>query len=143
MSNANIKIVQDCYAAFGKGDIPAILAMLTDDVSFGMIGRREDVPMAGIHEGKAGAAEFFRCLSETQQITRFSPSDFAANEHNVYVGGSAAWIMNRNGVAGENAWVHVFTFRHGKISVFRGHQDTALLAAAYHANPEPRRAVVG
>lgn len=140
MSNANIKIVQDCYAAFGRGDVPAILAVLTDDVSFGMVGRPEDVPMAGIHQGKAGAAEFFRCLKETQEITRFSPSDFAANDSNVYVGGSVAWIMNRNGVAGENDWVHVFTFRDGKICAFRGHEDTGLLAAAYHADPEPRRA---
>ncbi len=143
MSNANIKLVQDCYATFGRGDIPGLLEKLSDDVSWGMIGRPEDVPMAGVRHGRAGAAEFFRCLKETQQITRFSPTDFAANEHNVYVGGSAAWIMNRNGVAGENAWVHVFTIRDGKVCAFRGHQDTGLLAAAYHAAPAVNRAANG
>ncbi len=43
-------------------------------------------------------------------------------------------------VSGENDWVHVFTIRNGKISAFRGHQDTGLLAQAYHGAPASKRA---
>jgi hypothetical protein len=33
MSNANIKLVQDVYAAFGKGDIPGVFDLMTADVT--------------------------------------------------------------------------------------------------------------
>ena len=33
MSDANIKLVQNAYAAFGKGDIPAILDVMTQTLN--------------------------------------------------------------------------------------------------------------
>ena len=143
MSNANIKLVQDVYAAFGRGDIPAVLGMLAPDVTWGMVGREQDVPMAGIRAGKAGAGEFFRLLKETQQITRFEPQKFSAAEDMVFVSGRAAWIMCRSGESGENEWLHVFTIRDGKVAEYRGYQDTAMLAQAYHAMPAAKRAANG
>ena len=140
MTNTNIKLVQDAYGAFGRGDIPAALEMMTPDVTWGMIGRSKDVPMAGIRDGKAGAAEFFRLLKETQELKSFEPQKFAAADDMVFVAGHTAWTMHRSGVSGENDWVHVFTIRDGKISAFRGHQDTGLLAEAYHAAPAVKRA---
>ena len=142
MSNANIKLVQDVYAAFGRRDIPAVLDALTPDVTWGLVGREKDVPMAGIRNGKAGAGEFFRLLTETQELTAFEPRKFAAADDTVFVAGRAAWIMCKSRVAGENEWVHVFTIRDGKISAFRGHQDTGLLAEAYHALPAAKRAAI-
>ena len=139
MSHANIKIVQDAYAAFGRGDIPALLTLLADDVSWGMVGRPEDFPAAGIKQGKAGVAEFFRQLKDAQQITHFEPQRLLAADDTVVAIGHAGWIMNKSGITGENDWVHVFTFRDGKVATYRGHQDTGLLAAAYHAQPVTRR----
>lgn len=133
MSDANIKLVQDIYAAFGRGDIPAVLERLAPDVTWGLVGSADDVPMAGIRNGRAGAGEFFRALKETQQITSFKPQTFAASGDTVFVAGHAAWVMNRSGVAGENDWVHVFTIRNGEVAAYRGHQDTALLARAFSA----------
>ena len=141
MTNTNIKLVQEAYGAFGRGDIPAALDMMTPDMTWGMIGREKDVPMAGIRNGKAGAAEFFRLLKETQEIKSFEPQKFAAADDMVFVAGHTAWTMQRNGVSGESDWVHVFTIRDGKISAYRGHQDTGLLAEAYHAMPAAKRAV--
>ena len=68
MSDANIKLAQDAYAAFAKGDIPAILDMLTPDIRFGIVGRKQDAPFFGIHDGKAGAADFFKLLDEAHAI---------------------------------------------------------------------------
>ena len=140
MSNANIKLVQDVYAAFGRRDIPTVLDALTPDVSWGMIGRAQDVPMAGIRQGKAGAGEFFKLLKETQEITRFEPQKYAATDDMVFCWGHSAWTMRRNGVSGENDWLHVFTIRDGKISVYRAYHDTGMLAEAYHAAPAVKRA---
>ena len=41
-TNKNIDLVQSAYAAFGRGEIPAILEMMTPDVTIGIVGQRED-----------------------------------------------------------------------------------------------------
>ncbi len=143
MSHTNISLVKEIYGAFGRGDVKAILETLTPDVSFGMVGREQDVPMAGIRRGKEGAAEFFRLLNDTQQITRFEPQKFAAADDMVFAWGVSDWTMRRNGVPGTNEWLHVFTIIEGKVAAWRGHQDTALLANAYHAAPQVKRAANG
>jgi ketosteroid isomerase-like protein len=140
MSEANIRLVKDMYAAFGRGDIPAILDMLTPDVTCGMVGRASDVPMAGIRHGVAGAAEFFRLTHETQDLRTFEPQLFADAGEHVLVKGHSAWTMRSSGVSGENDWVHVFIVRNGKVAAFFGHQDTGLLAEAYHAATAEERA---
>ncbi len=140
MTDANVKFVQDVYGAFGRGDIPTVLDALAPDVSWGMVGRPEDFPPAGIRSGKAGAGEFFRLLKETQQITRFEPLTFSAVDDKVFVSGRAEWIMCQSGVVGENEWLHVFTIRDGKVTMYRGYQDTGTLAEAYHASPAAKRA---
>ena len=43
MSDTNIKTVQTIYGHFGRGDIPAIFDYMTDDVTFGIDGRVEDL----------------------------------------------------------------------------------------------------
>jgi len=137
-----IKRVQDIYQAFGRGDIPAVTAGLSDEASFGMIGRPSDVPMAGLRKGKAGAAEFFKVLHDTQELRSFTPLKFAANEDTVFVLGHTEWTMRRNGVSGQNSWVHIFTFdSSGMCTGFQGHQDTGLLAEAYHQQPAAKRVV--
>lgn len=143
MSDANIKLVQDVYAAFGRRDIAAVLDKVTPDVTWGMIGRAKDIPIAGIRQGKAGVGEFFKTLAETQELTGFTPQKLAAADDTVFVLGHATWRMHRSGVRGENTWVHVFTIRDGKVTSFRGHWDTATLAEAYHAAPGMKAAANG
>lgn len=135
MTTANIKFVQDIYAAFGRGDVAAVVDACAPDVTWGLVGSPDDIPMAGIRSGRAGVGEFFRSLKETQQLTAFRPMTFADSGDTVFVLGNAEWIMNRNGVSGSNDWVHVITIRGGKVISYRGHQDTALLSHAYHAAP--------
>ena len=98
---------------------------------------------AGIRNGKAGVMEFFKVLHEVQQLKDFTPQKFVATDDTVCVIGHTKWTMNNNGVSGENDWVHVITFKDGKIIKYRGHQDTGLLAEAYHAKPAQKRAANG
>src|SRR6478609_50399 len=73
MSEENLKLVQSVYAAFGRGDIPAVLEIMTPDATIGIVGRRQDAPFLGIFEGKAGGAEFFTQLAEAQEFHTFEP----------------------------------------------------------------------
>lgn len=131
MSNANIKLLQDAFNAFTRGDIQTVLDALAPDVSWGLVGREQDIPMLGIRHGKAGASEFFRLLNEVQEVTAFEPQTFLAAEDKVFAWGRTAWIMRGNDVVGDNDWLVVATFRDGKVSAFRGYLDTAMLTAAY------------
>lgn len=140
MSDANIKLVQDAYSAFGRGDIQAVLDAFAGDVAIGIVGREQDMPLFGIRHGKAGAAEFFRLLDEAHEITMFEPQRFLAAEDMVFVWGRYSWTMRKSGVSSTSEWLHVLTIRDGKVGDWRGHNDTAMLAQAYHAAPVPKRA---
>ena len=140
MSDANIKRLQDLFSAFQRGDIPTILDALAPDVSWGLAGRPQDIPMLGIRHGKAGASAFFRQLAEVQALTAFEPQRYLAAGDTVFCWGRTAWIMNGNGIAGDNDWLVECTIRDGKVSDFRGYLDTALLTEAYRAAPAAKRA---
>jgi len=140
MSNHNIKLVQDTYAAFGRGDIPAILNVMTNDVIMGIVGRKEDAPFLGMNHGKAGVGEFFKQLGDAHDIHMFEPLRFLAAEEKVFIFGHYRWTMRKSGVSKESEWLHVISVKDGKITEWVGHNDTAMLAAAYHAVPSARRA---
>ena len=57
----NIPAVQEIYAAFGRGDVPAILARLAPDVVFDP-DFDGTAPWLTRREGRAGVAEFFADL---------------------------------------------------------------------------------
>jgi hypothetical protein len=140
MSAANLNLVQNAYAAFGRGDLPAILDMMTPDTAIGIVGRKQDAPFFGMHGGKAGVAEFFKLLDEAHAISKFEPQRFLAAEEMVFVWGHYVWTMRNSGVSDDTEWLHVITVRDGKIAMWRGHNDTAMLAAAYHGAPTGRAA---
>jgi ketosteroid isomerase-like protein len=139
MSSANIKLVQDAYAHFGRGDIPAILDTMTADVAIGIVGRRQDAPFFGIHSGRDGAAEFFKQLDAAHAISKFEPQRYLAAEEKVFVWGRYTWTMRKSGVSDTTTWFHEITIRDGKMAEWRGHNDTAMLAAHYHAAPAAKR----
>lgn len=70
MSNADT--VHDIYAAFGRGDIPAILAKVADDVEWEYDNGPTEVSWLQTRHGRDGVAEFFVSLG-AMQIHRFVP----------------------------------------------------------------------
>lgn len=65
---SNVQTVQEIYAAFGRGDIPAILDRLADDVAFdpwaGNAGQSAGVPWLLERRGRDGAIEFFEVVAD-------------------------------------------------------------------------------
>lgn len=138
MTNKNIELVQTGYALFERGDVPAILDMMTPDVRIGIVGRKEDAPFLGIRQNKDGAADFFRGLHEAHEIHLFEPQRHVAVEDLVFVWGHYHWTMRKSGVSKDTQWLHVWTIRDGKCASLHAHNDTAMLAEAYHAAPAKR-----
>src|SRR5919199_3019016 len=125
MSNDNVQLVQSLYAAFGRGDIAAILAALVPDVSWESVGRTQDFPTLGARQGVAAVQEFFRTVAETLQFSDFSPREFYGVDDRVFVLGHYAATIRKTGRTISSDWVHVFTFRDRKVTRWREHTDTA------------------
>ena len=75
----NIGIVQDAYAAFGRGDIDTILGHLADEIVWNAVyGAGSHVPTAGERHGKRAVAEFFKQVSDNVDFSQFEPREFIA-----------------------------------------------------------------
>jgi ketosteroid isomerase-like protein len=129
--NPNIGLIQSLYAAFGRGDIAAVMASTTADVVWGLDGRPTDMPFLRRFKGPAGVEEFFKVLAEVHDITSFTPEEFYADADKVFVIGRYSWVMKPSGRAGSSDWLHVWTIRNGKVAAMRSLNDTALLAEAW------------
>jgi ketosteroid isomerase-like protein len=131
MSEKNIQTIKDIYAAFGRGDVPGILAHISDDIRhFGVVSDSpvtHDIPWHLQIKKKADVPRFFQALAENTDFTRFEPSDFAAAGNVVYA--SIVWdaTVKKNGKKLQNVFVlHRFTFdAGGKVVEWRGSEDTA------------------
>lgn len=132
MTQSNLETVKRAYAAFGRGDVGAVLELMAKDATIGIVGRKEDAPFLGVRTGEGAAAEFFRELGAAHEIHSFEPRRFLAAENEVFVWGHYRWTMRKSGVSKDTEWFHVITLENGKMVKWRGHNDTAMLAEAYH-----------
>jgi ketosteroid isomerase-like protein len=131
MSDANIAFVQNLYAAYGRGDIAALLAAMTPDIDWYSGGRASDYPGFGPRKGHAQVREFFDIVAENNEFSQFTPREFYASGDKVFVLGDYALTLRKTGRAMASDWVHIFTIRDRKISGFREFLDTALAAECY------------
>jgi ketosteroid isomerase-like protein len=102
----NVQLIQELYAAFGRGDVPAILDQLTDDVVWYDPGPPE-VPHAGSYSGREGVGRFF------------------AKGDRVVVLGSLHARVKETGRSYDNEWAMVWTLRDGKVAGWQIYEDTA------------------
>src|ERR1700694_238097 len=80
----NTKIVQDAYAAFGRGDTQTLLASFADDIVWiGVYGTGSHVPTSGERRGKVAVAEFFKRVAANVNFSRFEPKEFIATGNKV------------------------------------------------------------
>jgi uncharacterized protein len=77
LEQENTQKVQDLYAAFGRGDMPAVLEALADDVEWVLPGPA-DFPMAGTYRGKQAVQAWFGTLLENIEFQVFEPREFIA-----------------------------------------------------------------
>jgi ketosteroid isomerase-like protein len=130
--NTNIEIVQEAYGAFGKGDIPGVIALLTPDVHWESVGNPVDFPALGPKQGTAAVEAQFKLLGTLLSFQSFEPKQFfASGPDTVFVLGHYDRTVIKTGKTANSDFVHVFVIRDGKIASYREFQDTATLADAW------------
>jgi uncharacterized protein len=123
------QVAQQAYAAFGRGDVEGILALLTDDVDWRFLASAS-VPYGGRYTGKQQVQGWFGMVATSDDIQKFEPREFLEGPDHVTVLGWEQTKPRPNGNVFESEWVHVFTLKDGKISRWVGTLDTAAYVAA-------------
>lgn len=124
-----VDVVQAAYAAFGRGDVPAIVALLGDDPEWKFIGNA-GLAYTGSFRGKEQIANWFARIPEVDEILAFEPREFISGGDHVTVLGMERTRAQPSGREFEAEWVHVFTVRGGRIVRFWGMYDTEAAAKA-------------
>ena len=121
----NIGTVQQIYEAFGKGDVPAILDHLADDVDWEYGGNATGLAWLQARRGRAQVAGFFQDLAALD-VQRFQPTTFLESGNVVVVLIQLETVVRTTGrrVVEEDE-VHIWHFDDsGQVRRFRHRLDT-------------------
>lgn len=129
---AHAETVAGIYQAFGRGDIPAILEQLADDVEWEYGVNSTDVPWLQLRRGRAAVQEFFQSLAALD-FHVFAPTRILADgDVVVSLVNLEATVRATGRRVSEVDEVHVWYFAaDGKVARFRHRVDTHQHWAAY------------
>jgi ketosteroid isomerase-like protein len=129
-ADVNVKVVDGIYDAFRRGDVDAIVAVVTDDVDWQTEAAGKGAPWWGPHSGKDGVRDFFAGVGSTMVTDEFTVLSTAATDTDVLtvVRFVAHAVTTGRGISMELH--HRFSFRDGKVCLYRGTEDTQQTAAA-------------
>jgi ketosteroid isomerase-like protein len=124
----HIATVKDIYAAFGRGDIPAILDRIAPDVEWDPepnAGQEAGVPWLAHRTGHDGVAGFFASL-EPLEFPHVDPHTYLANDNQVAVIVALEARAKGSGDTIAENEVHLWTFDDdGLVSRYQHYVDTA------------------
>ena len=126
---ANVTLIKQLYDSMSKGDLNALLELVTDDVEFVVPGPPE-IGAAGTWRGPGGVRECFARLREAQENQRIDIREFVAEGDHVVVLLHVAAKARATGRSFESDIIHFFTIRNGRITRLLDFFDTAALVEA-------------
>lgn len=117
------------YEAFGKGDIPAILDQMADDVRWeewaDNSAQKAGVPWLLARQGKDGVLEFFKVMGSLQ-VLDFRVLSLMAGGNQVAVEFEIEFAVPSTGRRQRDQEMHLWTFNDsGKVIRLRHYTDTA------------------
>src|ERR1700722_13875566 len=107
----NIQTVKDFFAAIGRGDREALLALVAEDIERIIPG--EDWPLAGTRHGHAGLADLLETASKSMAT---EPREFIPQGDRVLVVGFARGKIKATNKTFEDDWVFAITVRDGRLT---------------------------
>ncbi|MFI5041930.1 MAG: nuclear transport factor 2 family protein [Acidimicrobiales bacterium] len=133
-AQAHLAAVGRLYAAYGRGDIDAVLAEVADDVDWAAEAASNALPWYGPHHGKHEVPSFFEAIGSSLDISEFEIVGMTSNETDVIT--TVHWIftVKATGKTANMYMQHWWRFADGKIVFFRGSEDSAQSVAAFQAD---------
>ncbi len=121
--------VQEIYSAFGRGDVPAILARLADDVVLETEGPGI-ISFTGTRHGVAETKGFFDAIGKDHLNPVLTMTDFVASGDTVAAIGRYEATMKATGKRVSSPVAHYWKFRDGKVARYTGFLNTAAVVEA-------------
>lgn len=118
-----LQTVELAYNAFGRGDIPALLALCSPQVRWQFVADR-GAPYTTTAVGHEAVAQWFGAVGASDEIHAFEPRRMLAGPDHVTVIGFERTTLRATGRTFESPWVHVFNVENGLITGFWGLFDT-------------------
>jgi ketosteroid isomerase-like protein len=125
-ANDNVKTIQSIYEAFGRGDLPAILESLADDVDWASSVSSTEVPWWGVRHGKDEVTDFFVKLAASTETLEFTTLEIMGDGDTVLTVVRYRVRSLATGREAEMLLQHYFKFRDGKVAYYRGAEDSLL-----------------
>src|SRR4051794_13811041 len=110
----NVRVIEAIYEAFGRGDVPGILAHLTDDVEW-ITHLDPVVPWSGEYCGKGNVPRFFERVYTGCVVQSFEPLEYISQGDVVVSIGSFGAQSTATGKSALTRWVFIWRFRDGKV----------------------------
>ena len=129
----NVKTIQNVYEAFGRGDVAAILDVVNDDVDWGTESSSTEVPWWGVRNNKAEITDFFAQIAANDEVLEFTPLAIVGDGDDVLTVVRFRAKVTKTGKTVDMEIHHHFTFTGGKISRYRGTEDTLQTLRAFEA----------
>jgi ketosteroid isomerase-like protein len=118
MANDNVELLKGAYEAFGRGDVAAVLAVLSDDVEWNV---PEVLPHGGPARGREEVGGFFQKLVSMWGDLNLDIGDYVASGDRVCVIGRATGTLD--GTRTGYGFVHAWTVRDGNATRFDEYVD--------------------
>lgn len=111
------------YESFGRGDIPALIECMTDD----MIWDASQNPILSerkIYKGKQNIPLFFKQVAEEMDITVFEPQNFFERGNVLFVNGRFEYTLKKDNSKWKTDWTMRWQFRGDKVERFNEYFET-------------------
>jgi ketosteroid isomerase-like protein len=126
----NIRVVQSLYAAFGRGDVSAVMEALDPNIVWTNPGPAE-LRYFGTHHGRdAVLGNIFMFLAENMEIHVFEPREFVASGDRVVVLLHMEVTARRTGRRVTQEMAHAFRMKDGRPVEFHDFQNNYAIAEA-------------
>lgn len=128
----NLNKIKALYEAFGKGDIPSVLDILSRDIEWT---EAEGFPYGGTYQGHKAVLEgvFMRLGSEWNGFAAV-PHEFIDGGETIVALGKYSGTYKKTGKSFQAEFAHVWNLRDGKAVRFVQYVDTLLVHRALQAS---------
>jgi uncharacterized protein len=130
MQKDNSSLIESLYDSFLRGDLDAILEIISDDAELIVYGPAE-LPFTGHFRGQSGTKQFLEALTTTQDDITAEITERIVQGNSVVIIGSYSAKIKATGKTIHTPIAHVWTVESGKITRFLDFFDTAAAQAAY------------
>jgi ketosteroid isomerase-like protein len=113
MSDQNVELIRGGYEAFERGDVPAVLAILADDIAWTV---PPPLPQAIEARGQEEVGRFFERLAGIWQDLDLQIDDFCASDNRVCVIGRGSGKVD--GQQAGYGFIHCWTIDGGRATRF-------------------------